>query len=125
MRRRAHAFLAGGHTAVLGDLLADLGRRQHTADAGFGALAELDRDALDEIVGGLVGELVRIEVPVLGAGAEIAGPDLPDDVGAAEVIRRQPALPGVVRESALAGAGVQGAQRIGRQRAETHRRHVE
>ena len=52
--------------------------------------------------GGLVGELVRVEVAVLGAGAEVAGADLPDQVAAVrQVVVGQAALAGVVGEPAL------------------------
>ena len=78
-------------------------RRQHAADAGLGALAELERDALDVVVRGLVAELGRVEAAVLGARAEVAAADLPDEVAAVlEVVLRQAALAGVVREAAQA-----------------------
>ena len=49
-------------------------------------------------------ELVRVEVAVLGAGAEVAAADLPDQVAALAVVRAEPALAGVVGEAARAGA---------------------
>ena len=42
-----------------------------------------------------------------------------------QVIVGQAALPRVVRESAPRGTGVQGADGVGRNRAEAHRRHVQ
>src|SRR6201999_4095479 len=50
------ALLALRHAAGLRDLRGDLGRRQYAPDAGLGALAELQRHALDLVGGGLVAE---------------------------------------------------------------------
>ena len=124
MRRRADALLADRHASVAGDLLADLRGGEHATDAGLGALAQLDRDALHQIVGCLVRELIRIERAVFGASAEVAGADLPNHVGATKMIRSQPTFARVVGEPTLAGAVVQRAQGVGRQRAEAHRRDV-
>jgi len=107
MCRRADTLLADWHTSVAGNLLADLCGWEHTADAGLGALAQLDRDALDKVVSGLVRELIRIERAVFGAGSEIAGADLPYHVGATEMIGSQPTFARVVGEPTFAGAVVQ------------------
>src|SRR5882724_3169282 len=93
---------------------------------GLGALADLELDHLDLIVGRDTRELVRIEGAVAVTAAEIAGADLPNDVAAIlAMIGADAALAGVVREAALLGAGIQRAHRIGAERAETHRRDIE
>src|ERR1700759_3214648 len=104
MRRRADALLADRHASVAGDLLADLRGGKHSTDAGLGALAQLDRDALHQIVGCLVRELIRIERAVFGASTEVTGADLPHHVGATEMIGSQPTFARIVGEAALAGA---------------------
>jgi len=45
-------------------------------------------------------QLLDVEAAVLGAGAEVAGAQLPDDVAALEVVGRQATLAGVVGEAA-------------------------
>ena len=103
-----------------------LRRRQHAAMAGLGALADLELDHLDLVVGGDAGERFGIEAAVEMAAAEIAGADLPDDVAAVlAVIGAEAALAGVVREAALPGAGIQRAHGVGAERAKTHRGNVE
>lgn len=78
------------------------------------------------VVCGLVRELGRIEVTVLGAATEVAGADLPDEVTArAQVVLGEPALAGVLGEASGGGAAVQREDRVGRQRAEAHGRHVQ
>src|SRR5271166_6747837 len=109
MRRRADALLADRHASILGDLLADLRGGEYATDAGLGALAQLDRNALHQIVSRLVREPIRIERAVCCASAEVAGADLPHHVGAAEMIRSQPPFARVVGEPALASAVVQRA----------------
>src|SRR5436305_1155535 len=95
--------------------------------SGLGALTDLELDHLDLIVGCDAGELLRIEGAVGAvAAAEIARPDLPDDIAAVfPVIGAEAALAGIVREAALLGAGVQGPYRVRAERAETHRRDIE
>nr|WP_244332519.1 hypothetical protein [Gordonia polyisoprenivorans] len=122
---RTHALLSLRHTAIAGDLGGHLRRRQDAADTRLGTLAQFDVDGLDTVVGGFLRERVGIEMPVGGAGSEVAGADLPDDVGALEVKRRQTTFAGLVDEPALHRTFVQGAQRIRRERAEAHRRHVQ
>ena len=101
VRGRADARLALRDVARLGDLLRHLAAGQLAADAGLGALAELERDELDVRVRGLVLELLGVEAAVLGARAEVAAAELPDQVAAAcEVVLGQPALAGVVGEAA-------------------------
>ena len=93
---------------------------------GFGALAELDLDHLDLIVGGRGGEAVGIERAVGGAATEIARADFPDHVAAAlAVIGAEAAFAGVVGEAAERRAAIEGANGVGAQRAEAHRRDVE
>ena len=94
--------------------------------SGLGALADLEFDHLDLVVGGDAREQFRIEAAVAIAATEIAGADLPDDVAAVlAVIGTDAALAGVVREPALLGAGIQRAYRVGAERAKAHRRDIE
>src|SRR6185503_21162140 len=86
---------------------------------------ELDHPDL-VVVACRLGELLGREGAVGVAAAEVARADLPDDVAAAfAMVRAVAALAGVVREAAEPGAAVQRADRVGRQRAEAHRRDVE
>ncbi len=123
---RRDAILTHGDAADLRNLLGDLGRRQHAAVAGLGALADLELDHLDLVIAGNPREFVRIEAAVAVAAAEIARADLPDDVAAhLAVIGTDAALAGVMGEAAVFGAGIERAHRVRRQRAKTHRRDVE
>src|ERR1700738_3053619 len=126
MRRGRDAVLAHGDAPDLGDLFGDLGRRQHPAMAGLGALADLEFDHLDLIVGGDAGEFFRIERAVAVAATEISGANLPDQIAAVlAMIGTDAALAGVVREAALFRTRVQRAHRVRTERAKTHRRDVE
>ena len=110
----------------LGDFFGHLGRRQHAAMAGLGALADLELDHLDLVGGSDPLELFRIERSVAVAATEISGADLPDQIAAVfAVIRADTALTGVMCEAALFGARVQRAHRVGTERAKTHRRDIE
>src|SRR5699024_1959260 len=125
MRRGADAFLPLRYLPGCGNLCIDLRARQHTADTGLGALAELEGDALDLLSLGRVGEIVRIEVTVGSARAEVAGADLPDQIPAMLlVVPRKAALTGVVGEAADRSPFVQRTDRIGGERAEAHRRDI-
>src|SRR6476620_4690266 len=94
--------------------------------SGLGALADLEFDHLDLVVGRDAGEFFRVERTVAVAAAEIAGADLPDDVAAVfAMIGTDTALTGVMREAAFFCAGVQRAHGVGAERAKTHRRDVE
>ena len=102
-----------------------LGPGQDPAQAGFGALAELERDHLDLVVGGLVGELVLVEAAVLGAGAEVARADLPDQVATVAVVRADQPPPRCRARSRRPRAGGSAPQCVGREGTEAHRRDVE
>src|SRR6202035_1886203 len=116
---RRNAVLAHRDASDLGYLFGDLGRRQHAAMAGLGALADLEFDHLDLIVGGDAGEFFRIERTVAVAATEISGADLPNEITAVlAVIGTDAALAGVVREAALLRTRVQRAHRVGTERAE-------
>src|SRR5882757_4536480 len=102
MRCRRDAVLAHRDAPDLGNFFRNLGRRQHPAMPGLGALADLELDHLDLIVGRDTREFVRVEAAVAVATTEIAGADLPDDVAAVlAMIGADAALAGVVREAAL------------------------
>ena len=86
------------------------------------ALRELDLDHLDRRVRGAVGESGATEAPVFLATAEVAGPDLPDQISAGlEVMRAGRALAGIVIEAAELRAAVERANGCTRERAEAHR----
>src|SRR5690606_887999 len=97
MARRRDAVHAGRHAAGQRDLRADLGRRQHPAVAGLGALRQLDLDHLHLRVARLRGEALLAEAAVVVAAAEVAGTELPDQVAAEfAVVGRNRAFAGVV-----------------------------
>lgn len=123
---RGDALLALGNAARSGDLGGHLRGGHDAADAGLGALRELDRHALDVRVRGLGGELLGVELPVLGAASEVARADLPHEVAAgAQVVLAQAALAGVVGETTQARAFVERQDRIGGEGSETHGRDVQ
>ena len=124
--RRRKAVAADRHAADRRDFFGDFRRRQHAAVAGLGALAELDLDHLDLVVGGRGGEAGGIERAFGGAATEIARADFPDHVAAAlAVIGAEAAFAGVMGEAAERRAAIEGANGVGAQRAEAHRRDVE
>ena len=70
--------------------------------------------------------VAAVESSVGVAASEVTRTDLPDQVpAAAKVIRADAAFAGVMGEIATGGAGVERLDRVGRQRPETHRRHVQ
>ena len=72
------------------------------------------------------GELLRTERAVWIAAAEVSRSDLPNQVAAVRaMVDRDRAFAGVVVEVAHLRAGIERADRIARQRSETHRRDVE
>src|SRR5439155_10213638 len=94
--------------------------------SGLGALADLEFDHLDLVVGRDAGEFFRVERTIAVAAAEIAGTDLPDDVAAIfAMIGTDTALAGIMREAALPGTGIQRPHGVGAERTKTHRRNVE
>src|SRR5205807_782355 len=126
MRGRRDEVLAHWDAPDLGNLFRNLGRRQHSAMPGLGALADLELHHLDLTVGCNAREFVRIEVAVSVAATEIAGSDLPDYVAAIlAVIRADAALAGIVREAAFFRPRIERAYRVGAERAKAHRRNVE
>jgi hypothetical protein len=70
---------------------------QHPAEARLRALRELELDRPDRALGDALAQAVEIEVPVLAAAAEVARPDLEDELAAVQVRRREPALADVVQ----------------------------
>src|SRR3954470_12323681 len=126
VRGRRDAILTHGDAADLRDLLRDLCCRQHAAMAGLGALADLELDHLDLVLGRDAGECLRIEAAVEMTATEIAGADLPDDVAAhLAMVGAEAALARVMREAALPGAGIERAHGVRAERAEAHRGDVE
>src|SRR5690606_2202600 len=77
VRRRRDAVLAHRHATGLGNLRADLGRRQDAALARLGALAELELDHLHLRIGGIALEAFGIEAAVAIAAPEVARADFP------------------------------------------------
>src|ERR1700678_807835 len=126
MARRRYTIDAHRHTAGGGDFRADFGSRQNATVAGFGTLAELQFDHFDLFALRADRKFLRVEGAVVVAAAEIAGADLPDKVAAVfAMIKAIAALAGIVREAALFGAGIERANSIRTQGAETHRRYIQ
>ena len=75
--RRAHAILAGPHTARRCDLGRHLRARQHAAVPRLRALAQLDLDHLDLRVGRIRDEALLAEAAMLVAATEVARGRLP------------------------------------------------
>src|SRR5690606_29531105 len=80
--RGRDAILAHRHATRGGDLRADLGRRQHAAVAGLGALRKLDLDQLDLLQRRALDEAFLAEHARARTGAEVARADFPADVAA-------------------------------------------
>ncbi len=94
--------------------------------ARLGALRQLHLDHLHLRFLRLLRKLVGVERAVIVAAAKVTGGDFPDDVAAMfAVILRHRAFAGVVREVAFLGAEIERHDRVSRERAEAHRRHVE
>src|SRR5690349_16043907 len=123
---RRNAVLAHGHATDLGNLHRYFRRRQHAAMPGLRALADLQLDHLDLVIGGDAGEFVRIEGSVAIAAPEIAGADFPYAVATHfPVVRTHSALARVMGETTLLRAGIECAYSIGAESAKAHRRDVE
>src|ERR1700675_1354155 len=121
MRGRRNAVLAHRDAPDPGYFFRDLGRGQHPAMPGLGALADLEFDHLDLIVAGDAGEFLRIERAVRVAAAEIARPAPPKNVPAVlAVIGADTAFAGVMGEAALPRARIQRAHRVRTERAKAH-----
>src|SRR5690606_15084616 len=126
VRGRRDAVHADRHAAGIGDLRGHLGARQDAALPRLRALTELELDHLDLRVQGIALETLGIETAFLVAAAEVARADLPDQVAAVlAVVDGDRTLAGIVVETAAPGAGIEGADGIGRERAEAHGRDVE
>ena len=125
MRGGADAVTVLRHTADRADLLGDLRGGQHAAEAGLGALAELDLDRSNRVGGDGLDDSREVEVAVGVAGAEVPAPELPDQLAALLVVRGDPTLAGVVEAARNRRSLVQRRDRIRRQRPEAHRRHVD
>ena len=114
------------HLPRLGDLVGHLGRRQQSAMAGLGALAQLDFGHLDCIVLRLVAEALRVEIAVLVARPEIARAKFPHHIAAMlEVVFGEATLTRVVIEIADLRAQVECLDRMVAKRAEAHRADVQ
>ena len=70
------------NAARLGNLGRDLGSGQHAAMARLCALGELELHHLDLRIGGGCRKFLRVEHAIIGAAAEIARRDLPDQITA-------------------------------------------
>src|SRR5580658_1194527 len=99
MSRRRDAVVAGGDAACARNLHGNLGGRQDPAMAGLRALAYLQLDHLDLVARGGFAKARGREGAVRVAGAEIAGPYLPDGVAAIfRMVGGKAAFSGVVGE---------------------------
>jgi hypothetical protein len=126
MLRRRQAIFSDRNAAGFRNFRRYFRARQHAAVAGLGALRELDLDHLDLRLARLQRELLRVEISIRRAAAEIAAADLPDQIAAVlAVMAADRAFPGVVSEIAELGALVERAHRVCGQRAEAHRRNIE
>src|SRR6056297_3107577 len=124
-RRRQRGFVFR-QAARLCNLGRHLGRRQNATVARLGALGQFQFDHPDRITARRLAEALRVEAAVFRPTAEIAGPDLPDQIATGfEVIPRHPALAGVVGEPALLRPAVQRQDGVAGNRAEAHRRDIE
>jgi hypothetical protein len=91
-----------------------------SAEAGLGALAQLDLQSPHRSAGHQVLEPVQIEPAAVVAAAEVRGADLEDQLAAVPVVRRQAALAGVLQAAGQRRAAVQRLDRGAGQRAEAH-----
>ena len=97
-----------------------LGRREQAAEAGLGALGELDLDRPHGHVRDPLQQALEREAAGLVAAAEVARPDLVDQLAAVAVRRRESALARVVQAAGQRGAAVERLHRHRRQRAVAH-----
>jgi len=134
LQRRAEAAVAGWRYAVLvhrhatcrGDLRGDLVPRQNAAVARLGALAQFHLDHLHLRIHRLLDEALRIEAPLFVAATEVTAAQFPDQVTAVlAVITADAAFAGIVGEVAELGTTIERADRVGAERAKTHRGYVE
>ena len=126
VRGRRHAVHTYRHAARLRDLGRHLGAGQHATMAGLGALAEFDFNHLDLRFARVGDKALRVKTAVLVAAAEIAGADFPDQVATlGAVVHRNRTFAGIVGKTALACAGIQCADGVGRQCTKTHRGNIE
>ena len=132
--RRRKRGMAGGrdhvaakrHPADARDFGRDFRRGQNAAVPRLGALRQLDLDHLDGRQAGLLLKQRGRKRTVGRAAAEIARPDLPDQVAAVlQVVRADAALPRVVGEVAALRPVVEGEDRVAAQRAVAYGRHVQ
>ena len=109
-----------------GDFLGDLGGRQNAALARLGALAELELEHPDLLVGRELAQPVVAQIAVGIAHAVFRGADLEHEIAAAlEMVRRQPAFAGVEPAAGERGALRQRLDRRLRYRAEAHAGNVD
>ncbi|MNG69940.1 hypothetical protein D3C79_283130 [compost metagenome] len=121
VRSRRNAVFPLGHAARGGNFRIHFFCRQNAAMARFGALAEFDFNHFYLRAFCLLGEALRIEMAVGGAAAEIAAAQFPHQIAAVlAVIAADAALAGVMIEIAFRCAKIEGADGVGRQRAEAH-----
>src|SRR5690606_3326306 len=123
--RRTGAVAVRADTPDLRDLVTDLGLRQHAAETGLGALAELHLESPHGGRGHERLELLEAERTVLVAATEVGRADLEDEVRTEAVVLGDPALTGVVQDPCCRAAAVQRLHRRSGQRAEAHGRDVD
>src|SRR5204862_3717356 len=98
---------------------------QDPARARLRALRELDLDRHDLVAGDVLPELLEAEAAVGLAAAEVARADLPDEVAAVPVVRRDPALARALPAAGDLGAAVERLDRRRGERAVAHARNVD
>ena len=124
MRRRAVHVLPHGNSTNPGDLLRDLGPRKQPSQARLRPLAELDFHRTHGIRFDLLQKEVQVEAAGFGAAAEVACPELPDQVTTKLMIWGDAPFSCVVEASRNPGSLVHRTHGGARQRAKTHRRDV-
>ena len=121
---RADAVLAHRDPAGGGDLRRHLGRRQQAAEAGLGALGQLDLEGPHRRRRHHVLEPGEVEATVVVPAPEVGRPDLEDQVAAVAVVAGETTLTRVLGAAGKGGATVERLDGGARQRAEAHRREV-
>src|SRR5215467_12150545 len=125
MRGWTHAVAVGRNPSNRRDLRADLAPRQQAAHAGLRALTQLDFDgAYLRTFGHTLFQARHAEPAVDLAAAEVSRSDLPHEVAAVKVMRRDAAFTSVVPATRDANAAVEGLDRRSTERTEAHARDV-
>src|SRR3546814_51727 len=117
--------LPDGYAPGFGDLGGYLGARQYAAMAWLGSLRQLDFYHFDAVLPRPIGKNLFRKISLFIATAEIARPDIPDQIAfVLKMVAADPAFACVVGEVAQQCAFVQGQHGVGRKSAEAHGRYI-